>query len=388
MSARDGAALALVLALAACGGRGDRPAADGGPPRTDAAVDAHEPVGDAGPTPAPCEALPHGWIGEAVPEHTGRDELRLALDPSGVAVLAFTSALAGVAGGDALYFASRADGFAAEHLYWDSTAVDGVAVAVTPDGTPLVVYARYQSSGTVRAARRGGEWVEESLQGDRTADVSNVAVTAGGDPWIVHDGALYALWWAGSRDGVWSEEIIDDGSVEGGMRSVGLHNALVLDAAGTAHVTHMAYSANTLFYVTGGPGAWTRTTVDDSVTPDRTSVAVAPGGEVHVAYRDDAGVVVASGGAGGFSFEVIDGADEASAPRIARSASGDRHLLYLAASTGELRWAEDSAGSWAIRPLATAATDAYDLVAGEDGALHAVWVDGSTRSICYASLTP
>ena len=380
-------ALWLLVALAACGGD-DRRHLDGGVVRMDAAIDAHEPAADAGPAAAPCEELPHGWVGEAVPELTGRRELRLALDPAGVPVLAFTARPEAVGIGEAVYFASRASGFAAEQVDFSTVAIDGVAVAVTPDGTPLVVYARYGPDENIRASRDGGEWARERLMGDRTSDDSNIAITGDGDPWIVHDGALYALWWAGVRDAVWSEEVIDDGSTDGGMRSVGLHNSFTLDPSGIAHIAHMAYSANTLFYVTGGPGAWTRQTLDESIVPARTSIAVGSAGDVHVAYRDDAGVVVATGGASGFAFEVVDGGDGAAPPRLAVSSGGDRHLLYAAQDTGELRWAEDGGGAWVIRSLGTAANDSYDLVASADGGLHAAWVDGATRSICYASLGP
>lgn len=250
-------------------------------------------------------------------------------------------------------------------LEWTSEDVDldiKPAIALLPDGTPMIAYMAEDAMGFVRAAVR-------------TAEGFEITTVADGyyygplDLAIGEDGAAHIAWHdhqvlgfdpdksdatdALLRDGTWSVEAAEDPGHDG------WDNRITTDADGMAHMSGIdprAFGGNGLeYYSKNDSGQWAVERVLSGTLEYTfaTSIAIDPSGDQHISYYNDAekNLVLASRDASGWSVSPIDtNGDAGYFSELVIDDSGRFHISYMektSDSTGTVKYATRGSGETA-----------------------------------------
>lgn len=274
------------------------------------------------------------------------------------------------------------------------------ALALTPDGMPVVIYMLERQDGWVRVATPDAEgWRIEQVASGYFYGPPDVAVSPDG---IIH-GAYHdhqdqsfqpdkgdAVHIRGGDDG-WSVSAAPDQGHDG------WDNRITTDAAGRPHmvaIDPLEFSGSGVeYYVLGEDGTWTVEQIGSGPQTYKyaTSIAIDPDGTPWITYHDGSAgeLKLAHRGDGAWTIETVDDrGDTGLFSEIAIDASGGQHISYLertSDSSGIVRYAFRPAGG---TPWETSDLDTLDgLFLGFTGArnLTSIALDADGRpSVAYS----
>ncbi len=375
----------LVLSLLACA-CGDGRERTGG---TDAGPTPDEDSGaavDGGGGSGECAVVDERWAAELLPFEEPESKLAVTLDAEGSPVVAWVAAEVV----HNLYVSERSGAdWVHERVVGSTTAIEVPGLVIDGAGTAHVLYGQYVTSTPVAeiATRGEGGWDVRRLMGDRAPETSTLSLAPDGTV----RGTYHDLWnlYLVSPDAAdgWTEEVVDDGMTEGGRASAGLGNDLLIDADGVVHVSYQS-AASMLVYARSSEAGWARFVVDEeagtTTEPKDTAIARTSDGVLHIAYRDSAmdALVIASGGDGGWSFEVVDSTERTGfRPQLEVDDDGVRHLAYTR-DDDSLWYANDASGAFEPAMVAAPVEPTLAMAVSGAGTVHLVWKTSDEYVLC------
>jgi len=158
--------------------------------------------------------------------------------------------------------------------------------------------------------------------------------------------------------GFWAIQVVDPGG------DVGQYASLALDPSGVPHISYYDMANRDLMYATRSTGGtWSAETVDGTDDDDdgddvgqHTSLAIGPGGTVHISYYASTGRdlrYATRQGAEAWSIHTIDeDGDVGKHSSLALDASDRVHVSYYDESNADLRYARKVLGDiWVTEPV-------------------------------------
>ena len=256
----------------------------------------------------------------------------------------------------------------------------GAAICVDAAGNPRVAYTQtvgYDDNVNLAHAAKNpvtGVWEIDTIDPVGIANAMgelSIAVDAAGQTHVSYSRMdIEALYYAVGNPGSWQTDLI------AGPGGGGRYSSIVAGSSGNAHICYWDANNGAVNYVGGVIGNWTFQAIATGSTHlgSALSVAADAAGRFHMSYADTGSEVLkyASGTYGSWTNEAID-TGFIFDTSIALDGSGFTHILYQMANDSTWRYATNAGGSWDITALTglNENTSSMDLAVDAAGRLHA-----------------
>ncbi len=180
----------------------------------------------------------------------------------------------------------------------------------------------------------------------------------------------------------WGLEVVD---AEG---STGFETSMAIDAYGRSHIAYRNDDDASLRYATNTDGQWNITVVDTGISLDSSiSLALDGQGKVHIAYMSyygdwDEHLVYATNRDGDWTTEAAD-PDQATGyyNDLFIDQDGNAHLAYYDQDDGELKYANNTAGSWVNATVDANGCREVSLAVNSYGIVHILYAQQGTNVV-------
>lgn len=212
---------------------------------------------------------------------------------------------------------------------------------------------------------------------------NDLAIDRLGNPHVVYyDSITYQLKYAVHTGGVWSTEVAASGSMGSAV-------SLELDGADKAHIS---YYASYLHYLTNAGGAWSGGDIDSSniYMGFYSSLVLDPAGSLHVSYQDASANDLRFAEKIGGVWTPVKVDTEGSVGQfssLALDAGGRAHIGYYDQTNGNLKYAGNATGKWTASTLDGAGNVGMfsTLAVDSAGEPHVVYYDETNADLKYAT---